>query len=89
MEESKRKMVKCMSLPSILYNFVYLLFFQIVLNLTWQVVAGEESKEVEDQHKRELRVLEAIYPRISSIPSKFVSSLAFYDVFSWFPCFLS
>nr|AFK47452.1 unknown [Lotus japonicus] len=42
---------------------------KIVLNLTWQVVAGEESKEVEDQHKRELRVLEAIYPRISSIPS--------------------
>ncbi|XP_061350788.1 zinc finger CCCH domain-containing protein 6 [Gastrolobium bilobum] len=41
---------------------------KIVLNLTWQVVAGEESKEVEDQHKREMRVLEAIYPRVSSIP---------------------
>ncbi|KAJ1421659.1 Zinc finger, CCCH-type [Sesbania bispinosa] len=41
---------------------------KIVLNLAWQVVAGEESKEVEDQHQRERRVLEAIYPRISSIP---------------------
>ncbi|KAK7352264.1 hypothetical protein VNO80_17683 [Phaseolus coccineus] len=41
---------------------------KIVLNLTWQVVCGEESKEVEDQRQREMRVLEAIYPRISSIP---------------------
>ncbi|XP_019438044.1 PREDICTED: zinc finger CCCH domain-containing protein 6-like [Lupinus angustifolius] len=41
---------------------------KIVLDQTWLVVAGEESKEVEDQHKREMRVLEAIYPRPSSIP---------------------
>ncbi|KAE9586722.1 hypothetical protein Lal_00004578 [Lupinus albus] len=41
---------------------------KIVLDHTWLVVAGEESKEVEDQHKREMRVLEAIYPRPSSIP---------------------
>ncbi|KAI9113128.1 hypothetical protein K1719_015653 [Acacia pycnantha] len=41
---------------------------KIVLNLTWQVVAGEESKEVEDQNQREMKVLEAIYPRPSSIP---------------------
>ncbi|XP_027354254.1 zinc finger CCCH domain-containing protein 6 [Abrus precatorius] len=41
---------------------------KIVLNLTWRVVAGEESNEVEDQRQREMRVLEAIYPRISSIP---------------------
>ncbi|KAK2398591.1 zinc finger CCCH domain-containing protein [Trifolium repens] len=41
---------------------------KIVLDLTWQVVAGEESKEIVDQHQREMRVLEAIYPRISSIP---------------------
>ncbi|ESW08065.1 hypothetical protein PHAVU_009G015300 [Phaseolus vulgaris] len=41
---------------------------KIVLNLTWQVVCGEESNEVEDQRQREMRVLEAIYPRISSIP---------------------
>ncbi|KAK7356573.1 hypothetical protein VNO80_15847 [Phaseolus coccineus] len=36
---------------------------------------GKESKEVEDQRQREMRVLEAIYPRISSIPPKFVSRL--------------
>ncbi|KAL1309345.1 hypothetical protein HN51_052045 [Arachis hypogaea] len=41
---------------------------KIILNLAWQVVAGEESKEVEDQCQREMRVLEAIYPRPSSIP---------------------
>ncbi|KAF7829596.1 zinc finger CCCH domain-containing protein 6 [Senna tora] len=41
---------------------------KIVLNVTWQVVAGEESKEVEDQNQREMKVLEAIYPRPSSIP---------------------
>ncbi|BAT77702.1 hypothetical protein LR48_Vigan09g030200 [Vigna angularis] len=41
---------------------------KIVLNLEWQVVSGEESKEVEDQRQREMRVLEAIYPRTSSIP---------------------
>lgn len=41
---------------------------KIGLNPTWQVVSGEESKEVEDQRQREMRVLEAIYPRISSIP---------------------
>lgn len=51
---------------------------QILLNLTWLVVAGEESQEIEDQNKREMRELEAIYPRISSIPPKFDSSLAFY-----------
>lgn len=41
---------------------------RIVLNLDWQVVAGEESKEVETQSQRELRVLEAVYPRASAIP---------------------
>ncbi|CAL0327000.1 unnamed protein product [Lupinus luteus] len=41
---------------------------KIVLDHTWLVVAGEESKEVGDQHKRDMRVLEAIYPRPSSIP---------------------
>ncbi|CAA3017694.1 zinc finger CCCH domain-containing 6 [Olea europaea subsp. europaea] len=35
----------------------------------WRVVAGEESKEVEAQNQREMRVLEAIYPRLSSIPA--------------------
>ena len=51
-----------------------------MLDLTWQVVAGEESKEIFDQHQREMRVLEAIYPRISSIPPKYESSLALFDI---------
>ncbi|KAK6115765.1 hypothetical protein DH2020_008034 [Rehmannia glutinosa] len=37
------------------------------VNIEWQVVAGEESKEVEAQNHREMRVLEAIYPRPSAI----------------------
>ncbi|MED6220205.1 hypothetical protein PIB30_042636 [Stylosanthes scabra] len=34
----------------------------------WQVAAGEESKEKMDQKLREMKVLEAVYPRISAIP---------------------
>uniref|UniRef100_A0A2P2JM24 C3H1-type domain-containing protein n=1 Tax=Rhizophora mucronata TaxID=61149 RepID=A0A2P2JM24_RHIMU len=41
---------------------------RLILNLAWQVVAGEESEEVEAQNQRELRVLEAVYPRPSAIP---------------------
>ncbi|XP_015884827.1 zinc finger CCCH domain-containing protein 6 [Ziziphus jujuba] len=41
---------------------------RIVLNIAWQVVAGEDSKEVETQKQREMRVLEAVYPRPSAIP---------------------
>ncbi|XVF35989.1 hypothetical protein REPUB_Repub19eG0019500 [Reevesia pubescens] len=37
--------------------------------MNWQVVAGEESKEVEIQNQREVRVLEAVYPRPSAIPT--------------------
>lgn len=48
-------------------------FLQVVLNLAWQVVAGEESKEVESENQREIRVLEAVYPRPSAIPLKFGS----------------
>ncbi|CAH9094249.1 unnamed protein product [Cuscuta epithymum] len=39
-----------------------------ILDASWQVVAGEESQEREAQQQREMRVLEAIYPRPSSIP---------------------
>ncbi|KAJ8545752.1 hypothetical protein K7X08_018335 [Anisodus acutangulus] len=38
------------------------------LNEKWLVVAGEESKEAEDQDHREKRVLEAVYPSRSAIP---------------------
>ncbi|KAJ9186480.1 hypothetical protein P3X46_002049 [Hevea brasiliensis] len=41
---------------------------RFILDITWQVVAGEESKEVEVQNQREMRVLEAVYPRPSAIP---------------------
>ncbi|XP_068645542.1 zinc finger CCCH domain-containing protein 6 isoform X2 [Aristolochia californica] len=40
----------------------------LLLSPSWQVVAGEESKEVEAQTQREVRVLEAVYPRPSAIP---------------------
>lgn len=43
---------------------------QLVLNPDWLVVAGEESKEAELQIQRELRVLEAVYPRLSAIPPR-------------------
>lgn len=39
-----------------------------VLDIKWRVVAGEESNDMEVQKQREMRVLEAIYPRESSIP---------------------
>ncbi|CAK9196485.1 unnamed protein product, partial [Sphagnum troendelagicum] len=38
------------------------------LHPSWRVVAGGESKEVALQRQREVRVLEAVYPRTSSIP---------------------
>ncbi|KAI3464866.1 hypothetical protein Pfo_021529 [Paulownia fortunei] len=38
------------------------------VNSAWRVVAGEESRETEPQNQREMRVLEAIYPRPSAIP---------------------
>uniref|UniRef100_A0A803MUZ5 C3H1-type domain-containing protein n=1 Tax=Chenopodium quinoa TaxID=63459 RepID=A0A803MUZ5_CHEQI len=41
---------------------------KFTLGVEWQVVSGEESKEVEIQSQRELRVLEAYYPRQSAIP---------------------
>ncbi|KAL0904987.1 hypothetical protein M5K25_027156 [Dendrobium thyrsiflorum] len=34
----------------------------------WLVVAGEESQEIASQDRRQLGVLEAVYPRLSSIP---------------------
>lgn len=45
-----------------------------MLDLSWQVVAGEESEESEVQSQREMRVLEAVYPRASAIPPKYETS---------------
>lgn len=42
-----------------------------MFSVTWQVVAGDESEEAEIQNQREMRVLEAVYPRPSAIPPKF------------------
>ncbi|KAF8377859.1 hypothetical protein HHK36_031246 [Tetracentron sinense] len=39
-----------------------------VLVPDWQVAAGDESKETQVQNHREMRVLEAVYPRMSAIP---------------------
>ncbi|GAU37684.1 hypothetical protein TSUD_209730 [Trifolium subterraneum] len=39
-----------------------------VFSSTWLVAAGEESREKEFQTLREIRVLEAVYPRQSAIP---------------------
>lgn len=48
---------------------------KIALNPEWLVVAGEESEELAVENKRQLGVLEAIYPRHSVIPpTPFVSS---------------
>lgn len=41
---------------------------RFIVDVAWQVVSGEESKELEIQNQRDLRVLEAIYPRESAIP---------------------
>lgn len=49
--------------------------YQFVVDIAWQVVAGDESLEIETQNQREMRVLEAIYPRPSSIPPKCDTSL--------------
>lgn len=38
------------------------------------MVAGEESEESEVQSQREMRVLEAVYPRPSAIPPKYDTS---------------
>ncbi|XP_028765001.1 zinc finger CCCH domain-containing protein 6 [Neltuma alba] len=63
-ESSSQTQIKLSQIPVIKWTNP----LKIVLDLTWQVVAGEESKEVEDQNQREMKVLEAIYPRPSSIP---------------------
>ncbi|KAF4355885.1 hypothetical protein G4B88_018836 [Cannabis sativa] len=41
---------------------------KFILNLAWCVVAGEEGQEAGIQNQREMRVLEAVYPRPSAIP---------------------
>ncbi|KAM3363035.1 hypothetical protein P3S68_017889 [Capsicum galapagoense] len=45
------------------------------LDAEWRVVAGEESKEAEDQEHREKRVSEVVYPSRSTIPpNPYISS---------------
>ncbi|EEF31656.1 conserved hypothetical protein [Ricinus communis] len=41
---------------------------KVVLSHNWHVAAGEESTEAEAQKVREIRVLEAVFPRQSAIP---------------------
>ncbi|KAG9148043.1 hypothetical protein Leryth_003617 [Lithospermum erythrorhizon] len=42
---------------------------RFMLDPNWHIVAGEESREVAFEKQREMRVLEAIYPRPSAIPA--------------------
>ncbi|KAK7360170.1 hypothetical protein VNO77_02151 [Canavalia gladiata] len=42
---------------------------KFVFRRRWHIAAGEESREKEDQKRREMRVLEAVYPRLSAIPT--------------------
>lgn len=47
-----------------------LLSIQFALSSHWLVAAGEESKEKDSQKLRDMRVLEAVYPRLSAIPPR-------------------
>lgn len=67
-------------------NLVIYHISQIVLNIAWQVVAGEDSKEVETQKQREMRVLEAVYPRPSAIPPKFDACLTIFFHIGFHAC---
>lgn len=53
-----------------------LFLIQFRVNIDWRIVAGDESGEAETQNEREMRVLEAIYPRTSAIPQKCDSYLS-------------
>lgn len=56
---------------SLFTYFVCFLSNQFVLSHKWLVAAGEESREKENQKLREMRVLEAVYPRPSAIPPRY------------------
>lgn len=55
------------------------------MNHNWQVVAGEESKEVEAQKIRETRVLEAVFPRPSAIPPRLIFYINSESLFPYSP----
>lgn len=57
---------------------------QFLVDGAWQVIAGKESKEMESQNQRDMRVHEAIYPR-SFIPPKCNPCLYFYKFSFRFP----
>ena len=54
-------------------GYYFSLIMQFQLNPEWLVVAGGESEEVAIQNQRLRGVLEAIYPRPSSIPPELVT----------------
>lgn len=54
---------------------------RFVLDPNWQVAAGEESKEVDFESQREMRVLEAVYPRPSAIPPNPASPMGSDDIY--------
>lgn len=52
---------------------------KFIVNPSWQVVAGEESQEVETQKDRQMKVFEAMYPRLSDVPPSPAVSLGVND----------
>lgn len=53
---------------------------KFVLDCAWWVAEGEDSAEVAVQQQREMRVLEAFYPRLTSIPDSPAESQGSYEV---------
>ncbi|KAF9682219.1 hypothetical protein SADUNF_Sadunf05G0085900 [Salix dunnii] len=52
---------------------------KLVVSSNWHVTAGEESQESQAQKLREMRALEAVYPRPSSVPHSPVVSVDVQD----------
>ncbi|XP_023517410.1 zinc finger CCCH domain-containing protein 6-like [Cucurbita pepo subsp. pepo] len=60
----KNQLADVSSIPLIKWNCPP----KFAMSCHWCVAAGEESKELESQSFREMRLLEAVYPRVSDIP---------------------
>ncbi|KAG7026757.1 Zinc finger CCCH domain-containing protein 6 [Cucurbita argyrosperma subsp. argyrosperma] len=60
----KNQLADVSSIPLIKWNCPP----KLAMSCHWCVAAGEESKELESQNFREMRLLEAVYPRASDIP---------------------
>ena len=50
---------------------------QFIYDPSWQVASGDESSEGASQAQRDVRVLEAFYPRPTTIPARLFLTLHF------------